>query len=1267
MPTKQYDQLIRETAEANGLDPALFRAQLVQESQLDPNAKSKAGALGIGQIIPKWWMGKHGLNTLEDFSDPVKSIKASGAIMRDHVKAYGGWNQALVAYNAGQGKDNVNINAYNAGELHKLPKETQDYVAKLGIKDNLKVPPAVAGKVPLDQKGVILQSSPEASPLGRGQLDSTPGARFDPDQQGLGESFMAGMRQSPIGTALRLDNPLAVISPTSYQFSTEELEELRNANIGEAGVRFVMRNAQKAEDIKEMIQVARENREAASANRSLVGGLVFGAGEMIGDPVTYGSLVIPGGIYAKTASLYSGTAARVAAGAAAVALEGGLTNLASESIREGTTGVDADYAQAIATGALFSVGILGAGKMVGAGYDAIKRGVGRAETSQTAEVLRKSGLEDVTDGSIMRPVDLDEAAPGWRNLPVSDPNAVLLRAPNGDVVHPMSGVQFSSHNPLNPANNDLPVSPNLGGKFTAEVGDVLAGSADPDFKNAAWGLLRTSRGYSDGTSGRFSNTAQDVDSTLRGQQVEYQGHWDDARKAAMADPSLLGSGLSFVERKRIVDERVMRAVDSGDLSKLTPAERAAAEVRMARYDELAELQVTPGARWGVNVPALLDRASVKKNYQPVVYNEMRIAKEIEEIGADALQDRIARSFMASYLKDPEVKTRTDNYLKSIGATFDAEEYARRTAFGIVNQGDSLNVGKLHGMMDSQTADVASMPDFRKMRSTFGYDSEIDLPGGGKFSVNDIRSWDADLIDAAYFNRVKGDVSIGVGLGHTPEVNREWMAQMREKSLKDPNLKKEMMALDKVVGSLYGIGIRNQGERSKALQGIFQDLAFMKSSAYMGVMNFTEIAAGIVRGGLGFAARAMPGFGKLMQDFQRGSTTGQTVRAAQNILWGSGLDKVLIPTYAEAIDRTTRNLYQDSGINRVNTMLGAARGATAASVDKWWTSRVLNATQGSIIEAARQDFFADLAGHALAGRKTSFVNPKRMREASVNEAQMNDAMALLRETVKIGPDGQMTITDRNKLATDPRASHLRRYGQFWSERVIQQNTLGSTFRWSHLPLVGMFTQFMSFVTRSVNSKLIRGNSDIMRNGNVGELMSLYVVGGAMGALQYAGVSYMQSTKFPNESDRKKFLRERFGEGDDWGPLAAGAIKRMPVMSGPGWLYDTIGTTAAGQAVAPEVFQYAGMGKTSTEAKLKQDARNQSGPVGGYLGDAVEQAPAVKMLDSILGAASGGVKHAMAGTYDERKQAVSQWTRALKGLVPNDPVSQRALMELFSAAE
>lgn len=1281
MPTNEYDAVIQQAASANGLDPAKFRAQLVQESGLNPAARSKAGALGIGQIIPKYWQGQHGLETLEDFSDPVKSINAAAAIMGAKVRQHGSWNAALVAYNAGEGKKNKNINAYNEGRLDLLPTETQDYLKKLGDVDG--IPEASA--MTLAQPGVLFQGNvPVGAPLGqrRAQLDTSGGDPFNTATQGLVDSFTSGLRASTMGTINRAEtSTFGLTSPTDYPFDDQDLELIRSSDLGAAGVRFVMRNAANKEAIPELIQLAKENRAASTANRTLVGSLSYGVGEMVGDPVTYVTLALPGGIYGRTAQLFSGTAARVAAGAGAVAAEGAITNLASESIRESTTGTDADYGTAIAAGAVFSVGLLGAGALARNASDRISRGLNRAEASQTAEGLRKGGAEGVVDPTVVRPADLDELAPGWRRIgsegvpegftrsPVAEAaseavNAhnVLIQMPNGDVIHPASGAQFSATNPFNPINN-VPVEPNLGGRFSFEIGDVVAGSRSEEFRSMAWDLIRTTRGYADGSSGKTGVTAQDVDKVMRGQHATFQLDWDSLRTEAFSDPVYQGHGWTLAEKRRVFNEKVMRAVESDDFSGLLPSERRAAELRKQRYTELYEAQMDPGASWGVPTRPLMTRGAWRANYQPVVYNEVRLGALRETLGDEALQDAVARSFYGSYLKDPEVRARTDAYLESIGADFDAQEYARRTAFGIVNQGDGLNVGRLNLMMEQRGFSPESTPDFRKHRSTFGYDHDVPLPGGGRFSVNDLRSWDADLIDSAYFNRVKGDVSVSVGTGRTPDEFREWLAGAQAAAGLDANLKGDVLAFEKIAGSLYGVGIRAGGERVAAVQGMFQDLAFMKSSAFMGLLNYGEIAAGLAQHGLGFALRAIPGLGQFFQNVKYGKASAETLRTAQNVVWGSALDRAILPTYRDAVDHATRKLWADSGNNAVNNVIGTLSGTVKATAERFWTSRMLNATNQQIIEAARADFFADLAAHALGSRKSTFAGNKKLKMASITEEQFEGMKQLLRDTMRVEADGTLTIHDQGRLQSDPRIAHLRRYGNYWSEQVIQQNAIGSTFKWSHLPVVGMVTQFMSFVTRSVNAKLIRGHSDIMRNGDADSLLSLYVIGGALGTLQVAGVSYLQSLKFTNEKDRRTFLRERIGDDGDYAPLIATSLKRMPVMAGPSWLYDTVGSTGLGQQIAPDVFQFAGYGKTSTEAKLKQDKLTQAGPLGGFLGDAVENAPAIKMVDSVLGASSGALQRTMADTFDERESAIKLVTRGLNGLVPNDPVSQRAYQEIL----
>lgn len=1276
--TKQYDEAIKAAAEAHGLDPVLFRKQLVQESGLDPNAVSKAGAVGIGQIMPKYWKGQHGLLTDEDFRDPIKSINAAAAIMGNHVKTYGSWDAALVAYNSGPGKGRMK--AFKEGRIKDLPKETQDYLAKLGTQEIQTGGPAVVPQEEIPQtSGTLFRPGDVPAPnrmAERGVLDTTGKLYQEQPNESVGSSLVAGFRASPLVTASRMDNPLAYIQGTyGYTFDEEDIEAIRGANIGAAGARFVMSNAQKKEDIPHLIQLAVENRQAATQKRSFIGDLAFGMGEAGGDPITYGSMVIPGGIYGRAAGLFSTTAARVAAGSAAVAAEGALTNVASEALRESSTGTDADYAMALASGAAFSVALAGAGQAAKAAY----RGLSRVEASETARVLRESGVENVKDPTVLDPSALDRVAPGWREVePKGDPLGVFLETKDGDVVHPASGLQFSSHNPLNP--KYAVADPNLGGALTIEVGDVVARSEVPEHKLMASKLVRTSRGYSDGTSGSFDITAQDVDNALRGEIADFQKNYDSLRERSFADPIYQGVGTK-TEQRRLFNERVIRAAEEGEqaIAKLIPAEREAARLRLDWYQKLGLMQQSPGSRWGVDAPSLLSTAGegpdgvrkggLRENYAaPVVYNELRLAEYAEKFGGpEGLQQAIARSFMRSYLEDAQVKARVDEYLISIGSKDTPEQYAMKVAYGIArHEEDLLDVGRLNMMLERSDFSTASTPDFRKMRSPFGYHYEIDLPNGEKFSVNDLRSYDADLLDVSYANKVKGDVAVAVSTGMTPQEFKKWLAETEGLAAKDANLKKESMAFQKIAGNLYGIGIRQGGERLNSILGVFQDLAFMKSSAFMGLLNYSEIAAGVLRNGIGFAIRSVPGIGKLMTDLQMGKKTAEAMRAAQNIVWGSALERAVLPTYKEAIDRSTRRLYADSGVNTMNKFLGTIHGATSAAANRFWTARVLNHTTEKIIEAARGEFFADLAALAHGVRKSNFGNKKTFHAASLNEEQMKGVLDLLRKATRIDADGQLEIVNPTILTRGPDAANLRRYGQFWSERVIQQNTLGSTFRWSHLPLIKPLTQFMSFVGRSLNQKLIRGNSDIMRNGDLGEALSLYVLSPVMAGSMYAATAYLQSFKFNDERDRRQFLEERLGTKDDIGPLAAGAMKRMAVFAAPSFLYDTVGATGYAQKFAPEFFKYAGFGKTSIEAQLRRDAMSGSGVISGALGNSIESSPALKIADSLAGLGKGTVDWLAAEGWTEKEKAAKELTRAFAGLLPNDPVTQRAFIEFKEAA-
>lgn len=95
--TDKYDAFIQEAADKYGLDPVLLKQIIAAESNFDPNATSKAGAVGLMQIMPEH-VGKFGL---QDRNDPRQNIMAGAAIFAQNLKRFGNRDDALRAYNGG--------------------------------------------------------------------------------------------------------------------------------------------------------------------------------------------------------------------------------------------------------------------------------------------------------------------------------------------------------------------------------------------------------------------------------------------------------------------------------------------------------------------------------------------------------------------------------------------------------------------------------------------------------------------------------------------------------------------------------------------------------------------------------------------------------------------------------------------------------------------------------------------------------------------------------------------------------------------------------------------------------------------------------------------------------------------------------------------------------------------------------------------------------------------------------------------------------------
>jgi hypothetical protein len=115
------EKLVREAADRHQVDPALIRAVIETESNWNPSAVSRKGALGLMQLIPTTAQ-RFGV---DDAFSPKQNVDAGVRYLKTLLERYNGnLDLALAAYNAGEGA---------VDRAHGVPayRETRNYVQRV--------------------------------------------------------------------------------------------------------------------------------------------------------------------------------------------------------------------------------------------------------------------------------------------------------------------------------------------------------------------------------------------------------------------------------------------------------------------------------------------------------------------------------------------------------------------------------------------------------------------------------------------------------------------------------------------------------------------------------------------------------------------------------------------------------------------------------------------------------------------------------------------------------------------------------------------------------------------------------------------------------------------------------------------------------------------------------------------------------------------------------------------------------------------------------
>ena len=156
----KYDELIKQSAARNGIDPNLIVAVMRQESGFNFRARSYKGATGLMQLMPDT-ARRFGVANIYD---PAENIEGGAKYLRFLLDTFNGdVNLVLAGYNAGENA------VIRSGYQVPRYRETQNYVKSISARYG-----SAKNSSPRAAKSIVAaaQAAPNAATFSGGRLSN---------------------------------------------------------------------------------------------------------------------------------------------------------------------------------------------------------------------------------------------------------------------------------------------------------------------------------------------------------------------------------------------------------------------------------------------------------------------------------------------------------------------------------------------------------------------------------------------------------------------------------------------------------------------------------------------------------------------------------------------------------------------------------------------------------------------------------------------------------------------------------------------------------------------------------------------------------------------------------------------------------------------------------------------------------------------------------------------------------------------------------------